>query len=67
MKVGDLIKFKGTWGKHIYPGERVFGVVLKIWTTGLTGKQQSCEVLWDNGDYGVNNEVHGMEVVNESR
>ena len=44
MKVGDMIKFKGGWGKH-----------------------QSCEILWDNGDYGVNHAVRGIEVINESR
>lgn len=67
MKVGDMIKFKGGWGKHIDPGERVFGIVMKIWTNGRTGKQQSCEILWDNGDYGVNHAVRGIEVINESR
>jgi hypothetical protein len=64
MKIGDLIKFKGTWGKHIEPGERLFGIVIQVWTNGGTRNQQSCEVLWDNGDYGINHRINSMEVIN---
>ena len=65
MKIGDLIKFKGSWGKRIKPGERLFGIVMKVWTNGRTRNQQSCEVLGDNGDYGVNHSLSSMEVINE--
>ncbi len=67
MKTGDLIKFKGSWGSSIPAGERRFGIVMKVWWNGRTKKQQSCEVLWDNGDYGINHSVSLMEVINEDR
>ena len=65
MKIGDLVKWKGSWSKHIEPGERQTGIIMRIWTNGRTGKQQSCEILWDNGDYGDNHAVRGMEVISE--
>ena len=66
MKVGDLIKFKGTWQSHIKSDERRTGIVMQVWTNGRTGMQQSCEILWDNGDYGINHSVRSMEVISES-
>tara|TARA_B100000214_G_C23534376_1_gene431069 strand:+ start:312 stop:509 length:198 start_codon:yes stop_codon:yes gene_type:complete len=64
MKVGDLIKFKGTWGSSVTPGERRTGVVMEVWTNGRTRKQQSADILWDNGDFSQGS-VHLMEVINE--
>ena len=66
MKVGDVIKFKGTWGGMIKPGERQFGIVMEVWMNGATRKISTVEVLWDNGDYGINHCAHLMETVSES-
>ncbi len=66
LKIGDLIKFKGTWGSTVTPGERQTGVVMQVWTSGRTRQQLSADVLWDNGDF-TQSMVSLMEVVNESR
>jgi hypothetical protein len=67
MKVGDLIKFKGSWGPTVVPGERRTGIVMKVWTNGRTRRIQSIDVLWDNGHIG-NTLTKGLEVViNASR
>ncbi len=71
MKIGDLIKFKGTWGDSVVPGERRTGIVMEVWTNGWSGRLQSADILWDNGDFskhfGANNVEVLVEVVNESR
>jgi hypothetical protein len=67
MKVGDLVKFIGTWGPTVKPGERQTGVVMKVWTNGRTRKIQSAEVLWDNGELEAMSTQKSLEVVNESR
>ena len=64
MKVGDLIKFNGTWadGNH-FP--RV-GIVTGIWTNGRTNRYSSADIFWENGTHG--NILTGqIEVINESR
>ena len=66
MKVGDFVKFKGTWGGSITPGERQTGVVVEVWTNGRTRKQQGADILWDNGDL-TDVSVLNLEVVNETR
>ena len=66
MKRGDLVKFIGTWGDSVTPGERQTGIVMEVWTNGRTRQQQSADILWDNGDFSQGN-VHLMEVINESR
>ena len=66
LKIGDLIKFKGTWGSTVTPGERQTGVVMQVWTSGRTRKQLSADVLWANGDF-TQSMVSLMEVINESR
>lgn len=63
MKVGDLIKFKGTWSQPVAQGERQTGIVMQIWTNGRTGIQSSVDVLWDNGDMGWKHDARLMEVV----
>ena len=67
MKIGDLIKFKGTWGDSVTPGERRTGIVMEVWTNGRTRKQQSADILWDNGDFSIHFSANNIEVVNESR
>ena len=67
MKIGDLIKFKGTWGNSVVPGERRTGIVMQVWTNGRTRRIQGADVLWDNGDFSKQFSVHNIEVVNESR
>ena len=69
MKVGDLIKFKGSWSNPL--DERRMGIVMQVWTNGRTRRIQSTDILWDNGDFskhfGANNVEVLVEVVNESR
>jgi hypothetical protein len=65
MQVGDLIKFKGTWGSSVLRGERSTGIVMKVWTNGRTRRIQSVDVLWDNGDIG-NTLTKGLEVLDEA-
>ena len=63
VKVGDLIKFKGSWiSKN---GPRI-GVVMSIMYHGITKKPASADVFWEDGTRGS---VMAMwlEVVNESR
>ena len=67
MKIGDLIKFKGTWGSKIVPGERQTGTVMQVWKNGWSGRVQTVAVLWDNGDYGDNHDPRSMEVISEAR
>mgnify|MGYP001243675146 CR=1 FL=1 len=65
MKVGDLIKFKGSWYEANGPE---IGVVTGTWTNGRTKRLTSVDVLWDNGKLGnvlVINPT--IEVINESR
>ena len=65
MKIGDLIKFKGTWGDSVTPGERRTGIVMEVWTNGRTRMQQSADILWDNGEISKQFGVHHIEVINE--
>ena len=67
MKVGDLIKFNGTWGGFIMPGERSTGIVMQVWTNGRTRKLQGADILWDNGDFSKQFSTGNVEVINESR
>lgn len=67
MKVGDLVKFIGTWGPTVKPGERLTGVVMKIWTNGRTKKVQSADILWDNGELAAMSTQNSLEIINESR
>jgi len=67
MKIGDLIKFKGTWDSSVAVGERQSGVVMEVWTNGRTRKQQGVDILWDNGDFSEQFGVCNIEVINESR
>ena len=50
MQVGDLIKFTGSWGPTVTPGERSTGVIVKTWHCGITRRVHSADVFWDNGD-----------------
>jgi len=50
MKVGDLIKFMGSWGQTIVPGERATGVIVRVWKCGRTNTTTSADIFWDNGD-----------------
>ena len=67
MKIGDLIKFKGTWGNSVVPGERRTGIVMQVWTNGRTRRIQGADILWDNGDLSEQFGANNVEVVNESR
>jgi hypothetical protein len=67
MKIGDLIKFKGTWGNSVVPGERRTGIVMQVWTNGRTRRIQGADILWDNGDLSEQFGANNVEVINESR
>lgn len=67
MKIGDLIKFTGTWGSSVVPGERRTGIVIQVWTNGRTGRIQSADIFWDNGDMGWKHSAQMVEVISESR
>ena len=67
MKVGDLVKFIGTWGPTVKPGERCTGVVMKVWTNGMTKKVQSADILWDNGELEAMSTQNSLKVVNANR
>ena len=63
MKIGDLIKFKGTWGSSVIPGERRTGIVMEVWTNGRTGRQVGADILWDNGDFSKQFSIGNVEVL----
>ena len=68
MKIGDLIKFTGSWSSSVTPGERQTGIVMQVWTNGRTRKQQGADILWDNGNFSKHFSVqHNIEVINGSR
>ena len=67
MKIGDLVRFAGSFGPR--RGPEVLpqtGVILEVWTNGRTGQIQSADVLWDDGMQG-NSLTHVLRVINESR
>lgn len=65
MKIGDLIKFKGSWANPL--DERRMGVVMQVWTNGWSGRIQGADILWDNGSLSKQFGTNSVEVVNESR
>ena len=67
LKIGDLIKFTGSWGPSITPGERRTGIVMQVWINGRTRQQQGADILWDNGEFSEQFSVGNVEVTSESR
>jgi len=65
MKVGDLIKFKGSWSDP--RDQRDMGLVMQVWTNGWSGRVQGADILWDNGDLSKQFGVWHLEVLNETR
>ena len=63
FKIGDLVRFVGTWS--VSDGPKT-GVVTETWTNGRTRKLTSADVLWDTGKLG-NVLVSSLEVVGEGR
>ena len=63
MKVGDLIRFKGSWVAN--DGPRI-GVVTSIMYHGITKKPASADVFWEDGTRGSVMTMW-LEVMNESR
>ncbi len=61
MKIGDLIKFVGSWQK---PGGPKTGIVVEVWTSGRTRKISSVDILWDSGKLG-NVLASSVKVINE--
>lgn len=63
MKVGDLIRFKGSWiSKN---GPRI-GVVMSIMYNGITKKPASADVFWEDGTRGSVMTML-LEVLHETR
>jgi len=65
MKVGDLIKFVGSWSTYVDDKPKT-GIVMEVWTSGRTRRVSSVDVLWDSGRAG-NVLAGSVEVVSESR
>ena len=65
MKIGDLIKFIGSWQRDL-PDKPKTGIVMGTWTNGRSRKISSVDILWDSGKLG-NVLASSVEVVNESR
>ena len=63
MKVGDLIRFKGSWVSK--NGPRI-GVVLSLMYHGITKRPASADVFWEDGTQG-SVAITWLEVINESR
>ena len=61
MKIGDLIKFVGSWQTGVGPKT---GVIVDTWTNGRTRRISSVDILWENGKLG-NVRASSVEVVNE--
>lgn len=61
MKIGDLIKFTGTW---VEPNGPKTGIVMEVWSSGRTRQVSSVDVLWDSGKIG-NVLASSVTVVNE--
>ncbi len=49
MKIGDLVKFVGSWSPSISAINPKTGVVAQIWFDGRTQRMQSADILWDDG------------------
>jgi len=60
VKVGDVVRFVGSWVGG--DGPKV-GIVMETWTNGRTKKLTSADVFWDN-DKLKNVGVNTLEVVN---
>ena len=65
MKVGDLVKFTGSWSSWVHDQPKT-GIVMEVWTNGRTGRISGVDVLWDSGRLG-NVLAGSVKVVNESR
>jgi hypothetical protein len=64
MKIGDMIKFTGSWGTAVDKDNAPqTGVVIETWMT--RGVLRQVDVLWDNGDV-RQAMVSQVEVVSEA-
>ena len=63
MKVGDVVRFVGSWS---VPDMPTIGIVMETWTNGRTKKMTSADVFWQNGTHG-NVLVQSIEVSSENR
>ena len=63
MKIGDVVKFKGSWadGNHL---PRV-GIVTDVWFNGITKKPSHADIFWENGTHG-NVMARWLEAISES-
>jgi len=64
MRVGDLVKFRGTWYEYANK-DRKFGIVTETWTNARTKQLTSADILWSDGHHG-NILVSQLEVINGS-
>ena len=63
MKVGDLVKFRGSWYEYSHKDRKV-GIVAETWTNGRTKQITSADILWNDGHLG-NIMIGQLEVINE--
>ena len=66
MKVGDMVKFVGSWAPRMGPPFPKIGVVTGVWKNGRTRKISSADVIWDVG-IERNIQANVLEVISESR
>ena len=63
MKVGDVVRFVGSWSPADMPS---IGIIMETWTNGRTRKMTSADVFWQNGT-NCNVLIQNLEVISESR
>ena len=66
MKVGDLVKFVGSWSPNNTLGSPTNGVVLELWFSHRSPIPSSADVLWNTGAEG-NVLARYLRVVDENR
>ena len=64
MKVGDLVRFTGSWRPS--GTKPTIGVITKTWYNGRTKKMSTADVFWLNGT-NHNVMVQHLKVISESR
>ena len=66
MKVGDLVKFVGTWSPNNTLESPTNGIVLELWSSHRSSTPSSADVLWSTGAEG-NVLARYLRVVDENR
>ena len=62
MKVGDLVKFVGSWDDRLSGPRPGVGIIMETWTNGRTRHLTSADVLYGNGTFRTF-QAHHLEVM----